>query len=495
MSENRRLAAIMFTDVVGYTGLTESDEGRALGVRDRHRALLRPLVEQFEGELVETPGDESLSVFPSAVRAVDCAFAIQAALRDDKDLKLRIGIHLGDVLRRDGEVIGEGVNLAARIRPLAEPGGVCVSEAVWRQVRGQPHLSANPLGPQRLKNVSDAMLVFALVAGGSAQPVARASRSGRRWALAGAGAAVAVLLALLLLNRATIGTTIALWAPKLFATPIDQELGMTTTSDGVRVAYAITGEGPPLLSVLGWATHLEDGLNSAVYDPGALLPMTSEQHRFVRYDGRGFGLSDRDVTDFSIDARVRDIEAVAAATGLERFAIYAQSAGGPAAIAFAARNPDRVSRLVLASTMAAGDYLQGDRRRAFERTLDVVEEDFAGQAATKFFVDVLFADPEIDEVTRRTFAEFIRRSANGPQLAGFMRAQIDIDVREEARQIRVPTLVIHGRDDATVALEAGRELAALIPNAQFEIVDGGHREGTGNSVATRKRILEFLSTE
>ena len=82
-SSGKSLAAIMFTDVVGYTGLTELDGERAIGARERHRALLRPLVEQFEGELLETPGDESLSVFPSAVLAVDCAFAVQAALRDE----------------------------------------------------------------------------------------------------------------------------------------------------------------------------------------------------------------------------------------------------------------------------------------------------------------------------------------------------------------------------------------------------------------------------
>lgn len=487
----------MFTDVVGYTGLTESSEERAIGVRGRHRALLRPLVEQFEGELLETPGDESLSVFPSAVLAVDCAFALQAALRDDEDLKLRIGIHLGDVLQRDGEVIGEGVNLAARIRPLAEPGGVCVSESVWRQVRGRPHLSANPLGLQQLKNVSEAVAVFALVAGGAgAGGVESAPQTGRRSrrTLAVLAGLVALGAVVLFVNRVNLQASMALWAPKLFSAGIEQELGMTTTSDGVRIAYATTGEGPPVLSVLGWATHLEDGLNSAVYDPAALLPMTSKQHRFIRYDGRGFGLSDRDVSDFSIEARVRDIEAVVAATGLDRFHVYAQSAGGPAAIVYAARNPDRVSKLVLASTMGTMSFLDGERGKTFNRSLDLVEAD-SSQAATSFFVEVLFSDPVVTEVGRTVFTEFIHRSANGPQIAGFMRAQLAADVTVDARQIRVPTLVIHGRDDRTVPLEAGRELAALIPDAVFEIVDGGHQQGTGNGVESRTRILEFLADD
>ncbi|HME72733.1 MAG TPA: adenylate/guanylate cyclase domain-containing protein [Myxococcota bacterium] len=120
--EERRLLAIMFTDVVGFTALTERDEAAAVRVRERHRELVRTLVHQFDGELVDATGDESLSIFPSALRAVDCALALQGALRSHPDVRLRIGVHLGDVLRRGAEVIGEGVNVASRIRPLAEPG-------------------------------------------------------------------------------------------------------------------------------------------------------------------------------------------------------------------------------------------------------------------------------------------------------------------------------------------------------------------------------------
>src|SRR5271157_2956668 len=113
--EERRLLAIMFTDVVGFTALTERDEAAAVRVRERHRELVRTLVHQFDGELVDATGDESLSIFPSALRAVDCALALQGALRSHPDVRLRIGVHLGDVLRRGAEVIGEGVNVASRI--------------------------------------------------------------------------------------------------------------------------------------------------------------------------------------------------------------------------------------------------------------------------------------------------------------------------------------------------------------------------------------------
>ena len=98
--DHRQLLAIMFTDVVGYTALTERDEAAAVRVRNQHRKLVGTLVEQFGGEVVDATGDESLSIFPSALRAVDCALALQGALRSYPDMRLRIGIHLGDVIHQ-----------------------------------------------------------------------------------------------------------------------------------------------------------------------------------------------------------------------------------------------------------------------------------------------------------------------------------------------------------------------------------------------------------
>ena len=287
----------MFTDVVGYTAITERDESAAVRVREQHRDLIQTLVGQFDGEVVDVTGDESFSVFPSALRAVDCALALQGALRSYPDLRVRIGIHLGDVLRHEGEVVGEGVNVAARVRPLAEPGGIVVSEPVYQMIRTRAHVTANALGPQNFKNVAEPLGVYALHSMDEPVQVEAASH-GRRWVLAATAVVLAIAAGLLIANRTTVLASFALWAPKVFGTAIDQDLGMTTTEDGVQVAYATTGEGPALVSVLGWATHLSNGLNSAVYDPSALLPMTSKHHRLVRYDGRGFGLSDRDVLDW-----------------------------------------------------------------------------------------------------------------------------------------------------------------------------------------------------
>jgi len=424
--DRRQLLAIMFTDVVGYTALTERDEAGALRVRTQHRDLVRTLVAQFEGELIDSTGDESLSIFPSALRAVDCALALQGALRSYPDMRLRIGIHLGDVVRRNGEVVGEGVNVAARIRPLAEPGGICVSESVYQMVRSHAHVKAHALGAQSFKNVSAPLAVYVLVVTDAETPHLAPRRRRMLWAVL---ASVLVLAAVIALNRSAILAWVALNAPRVFSHPIEQKIGFAQTSDGVRIAYATTGQGPAIVNVLGWATHIEGGFNSPLYDAAGLLPMSSAHDLFVRYDGRGFGLSDRDVKDFSLDARVRDIEAVVDALHLDRVGIYAMSAGGPPAIAYVARHPERVSRLVLASTFASPLRSEGVDR--IMRALPLFETDWQAPPVTNIMVDWLF--PNADDVGRRVLGEFLRRSGSGAAIAGFFRAFPGIDVSDRLR--------------------------------------------------------------
>ncbi len=162
MPTERRLAAIMFTDIVGYTALMGEDEASGHRVRARQGEILRPLVEQYGGEWISHVGDETLSSFPSAVDGVNCALAIQAVLLAESELRVRIGIHVGDVVVSEGSVHGDGVNIASRIRPLAEPGGICVSDEVQHAIRNQENIETRPLGEQQLKNVGRAVSVFAL---------------------------------------------------------------------------------------------------------------------------------------------------------------------------------------------------------------------------------------------------------------------------------------------------------------------------------------------
>ncbi|MCH7820171.1 MAG: hypothetical protein IIB40_11545 [Candidatus Marinimicrobia bacterium] len=159
----RKLAAIMFTDMVGYTALMQKEESKARELIEKHRSLMKPLIEKHSGELIQYVGDGTLCRFDSAIEAVNSAVEIQKVLRSEKDLVLRIGIHVGDIVIKGEEVYGDGVNVAARIEPLAEPGGVCISGRVYDDIRNQSELEARLLGERVLKNVERPINIYSLI--------------------------------------------------------------------------------------------------------------------------------------------------------------------------------------------------------------------------------------------------------------------------------------------------------------------------------------------
>jgi len=191
----RELAAIMFSDVVGYTAIMGHDEQEALRALDAHRELLRSLIPKFNGRMVGEIGDGTLTSFHGAIDAVNCAREVQARLHDRPELKVRIGIHLGDVVFSNNTVLGDGVNVASRIHALAPPGGICVSAHIYDEIRNKPGTCFKDLGEQRLKNVSRPIRVYQIVAPDlAAQP---ATGGWRRVALI-AGAGVVILAGIIL---------------------------------------------------------------------------------------------------------------------------------------------------------------------------------------------------------------------------------------------------------------------------------------------------------
>jgi len=169
-AEQRRLAAIMFTDMVGYSALSQRDGKLAVELLEEHREILRKIFPEFHGTEIKTMGDAFLVEFNSALEAAQCAIAIQRALakRDadapaERQIQVRIGIHIGDVIHRGGDVYGDGVNIASRIEPLADAGGICVSMDVERQIRNAVETRFEKLAPTELKNISVAMDLFRIV--------------------------------------------------------------------------------------------------------------------------------------------------------------------------------------------------------------------------------------------------------------------------------------------------------------------------------------------
>ena len=168
--EVRRLAVIMFTDMVGYSALTQRDEPLALRLLEEHRQLVRPILAHHGGREIKTIGDAFLVEFASTLAAATCAVAIQKSLHEHNrtaaaghQVQLRIGLHAGDVIYRENDVFGDGVNIASRIEPLAEAGGICISEDVARQIQNKIACPLAKLGAGELKNIELPVEIYRIV--------------------------------------------------------------------------------------------------------------------------------------------------------------------------------------------------------------------------------------------------------------------------------------------------------------------------------------------
>jgi adenylate cyclase len=191
----RELAAIMFSDVVGYTAIMGRDEQLGLHVLADHRAQLRAILPRFKGRLIGEIGDGTLSSFHSVIDAIECARELQAAVKDNPELRLRVGIHVGDVVLSDNTVLGDGVNVASRLHALAPPGGICISANVYDEIRNKPGIRAKDLGEQKLKNVSRPIRVYLLALDAPPGVTSPIRRNTWKWSAAAAVVFAALLLA------------------------------------------------------------------------------------------------------------------------------------------------------------------------------------------------------------------------------------------------------------------------------------------------------------
>jgi pimeloyl-ACP methyl ester carboxylesterase/DNA-binding CsgD family transcriptional regulator len=275
---------------------------------------------------------------------------------------------------------------------------------------------------------------------------------------------------------------------------VEQRVHFTNSFDGTRIAYAISGTGPPLVKTGTFMSHLEYDWESSIWRP--LLEELNRDHRLIRYDERGNGLSDWEVADLSFEAWVRDLEAVVEAAGLNQFTLFANSQGGTVAVAYAVRNPDRVKRLIL-----YGAYARGWLNR--DLTDEQIEEEKliinlmrigwgrANPAFRQVFALQLRPDATSEEL--RVFDEQMRVSTSAENAARLESEMHRTDIRALAPLIRVPTLVIHPREDAAVPFEEGRLLASLIPNSQFVALESKNHLLTEHEPAWQKFVTAMRS--
>ena len=434
----RRLMAVLAADVAGYSRLMAADEeGTLADLKSHRRALIDPKIRQHRGRIVKTTGDGMLLEFASAVDAVRCAVEVQRgmiarneAVAQEKRIEFRIGINVGDIIIDDSDIFGDGVNVAARLEGVAEPGGIFMSRQVFDQVDGKLALRVRKLGPRNLKNIAKPVEVFAIDRMGSSDE-----------------------------------------APERDRAEQIQTIKYCRAPDGVRLAYAITGSGPMLVKSANWMNHLEYDWESPIWRH--VFRGLSRNHTLIRYDARGNGLSDWDVDELSLDAWVSDLETVVEAAGVERFPLLGMSQGCAISVAYAVRHPERVSRLVLYGGFALGGKKrtpdEKERRNAMMALMRLgwgADNPSFRQMFTGLFV------PGGTHEQADIFNELQRRTTSPECAARYFDVVGDFDITHLLAEVKAPTLVMHVRGDLMVPIEAGRQLAAGIPGARFIAFEG-----------------------
>jgi class 3 adenylate cyclase/pimeloyl-ACP methyl ester carboxylesterase len=459
----RRLAAIMSADMVAFSRLMEFDEESTITRQKVHRAeLIDPTIELNHGRIVKTTGDGMLVVFESVVDAVNCAVEIQTAMAaresatpDAARIRYRIGVNLSDIIIDADDIFGDGVNIAARLESVAQPGGISISDVVYQSIEGKLDLAFDDLGAQSVKNIARPIHVW-------------------QWRHA---------------DDQSHDPT---------ASGANQEIRFCMASDGVQIAYASVGAGPPLVKGPNWMNHLEYDWQSPVWRH--LMQELAREHKLIRFDQRGNGLSDWDAVDLSFEAFVSDLEAVVDAAGLEKFALLGISQGCAISIAYAVKHPERVSRMVLYGGYSRGRLQRGSEEDAEQaKAMQTLIRLGWGQDNPAF--RQMFTSAFIPDATPQQIEWFneLQRMTISPENAERLRGAIDnVNVDELLGQVTVPTLVLHCRDDGVSPFAEGRRMAAMIPDARFVPLEGRNHLILDNEPAWPRflqEVREFLGQD
>jgi pimeloyl-ACP methyl ester carboxylesterase len=309
---------------------------------------------------------------------------------------------------------------------------MCIADVVYQSIEGKLDLSFQDLGQQSVKNLTKLVHAWQWDAG-----------------------------------SVQAGGTQGLESEKA-----EQEIRFCMAPDGVQIAYATVGSGPPLVKAPNWMNHLEYDWESPVWRH--FVQELAGHHSLVRFDQRGNGLSDWEVEDISFEAFVRDLETVVDTVGIEKFPLLGVSQGSAISIAYSVRNPGRVTGLVL-----YGGYARGRRQRGSKAAAEQADAFITlirhgwGQDNPSFrqlFTSAFMPDATLDQMN--WFNELQRISTSPENAARIRDANEDVEISDLLPQVQVPTLVLHCREDGVVPFDEGRRMAAMIPNARFVALEG-----------------------
>jgi class 3 adenylate cyclase/pimeloyl-ACP methyl ester carboxylesterase len=474
LTSTRKLAAILSADVAGYSALMSADEEGTVRKLREVRATVLPMIEHFGGRVIDLAGDGILAEFPSAVRAVECAAELQSRVAElntnsGPPMLFRIGVNVGDVIHEGERLYGDGINVAARLQSISEPGGICISNKVHEEVRDRVKLAFRDIGEQELKNIARPVRAF-LVAGTDGLSIQKQDKAGNPPASD---------------EQKRAG-----------ARPV-QEIRYCRTPDGVRLAWAKSGRGPPLVKAANWINHLHHDWESPIFEH--LFASLGEHRTLYRYDARGNGLSDREVEELSLEAFVSDLETVVEAAALERFPLFGLSQGCAVSIAYAVRHPERVSHLILLSGFAQGDILRSAKEREARLALAALAR-VGWDAKDPYFREMFAARlfPDTSKEQMRVYAEQQRDTISGDTAARFLETVGRFDVRDLLAEVAVPTLVLQVEGDSVTPLHIGRALASGIPGARFVLLPGrNHVPASGDPAAEQfgREVKHFLTAD
>lgn len=437
MPPRRRLSAILALDVVGYTSLVHKDAPGVLAALNAiYRAVVTPAVTAADGRVVKLLGDGALIEFPSARAALRCAIQVQQEMRRpdplysfSEPIRLRAGLHAGDVVVEDGDILGEGVAIASRLQAAVQPGGILASRSFCDLAGSDAAVRLRREGLHSFKGVTQPIEVLAV-------DFTDTAVSARRAALAQ-----------------------------------EQEIRFCSANDNVRLAWTVNGDGPIVVKAPNWIGHLElDWRNPSI---APLLTSVAEKWRLVRFDQRGNGLSDWDVNDISFERFVDDLERIFDAAQVEKAPILAVSQGGAIAAAFAARRPARVSAIVMIGAFAVGRARRRSKKELEQakalRAMMLAGWDDEYPSLRDLMANVIV--PTASDEERRLFAEDMRRIISPGNVARIRQAVDNIDITNLLRDVAASCLVLHCRGDRMQPIEQGRAFAVGLPNARFIAYD------------------------
>ena len=462
---DRKLLALVAADMVGFSRLIESNEIQILQRQKQHLIkVIEPSINKYKGNIIKTTGDGFIATFESSVNAVECSIQIQSEINNmeriynkNERIWYRFGINVGDVVIDNGDVFGNTVNIASRLETIADPGGISITHDIFQNIKSLNITNVEYIGNQHLKNISQKIEVYKIIVAD---------------------------------NKDDISST-----PESF-TEIDQEIRYCCSKDSTIIAYAKVGNGPPILKAPNFMSSLEHDWRSPIWTH--MYRFLAEKNTLVRFDQRGNGSSDLDPLDITFDSFVDDVDAVVNDAKINKFPILGVSQGCAVSIAYAIKNPNKVSHLILFGGFARGKGQRNDpsyeAKSKMEQTMILSGWEDENPAFRQFFATSMI--PEGNKEQMDSFNKIMKITTSAKNAARISMVNDQINVTEMLSKLEIPTIIFHCTEDARVPISEGKFLAANIKNSKFVTIKSKNHillENEEGWDVFKKEVSDFLN--